>query len=85
MAKKHKFSSPEEEIYFFKDLKPLIISRIIQCKTVLNIVTNLPTSKKNKIIFYEDALNLIQENTNKNRKFMNIKEQKLHIKLIFIF
>ena len=69
MAKKHKFSSPEEEIYFFKDLKPIFISKLIYYKTVLSIETNLPTSKKNKIKFYEDALNLIQENTNKNRKF----------------
>ncbi|WP_445711828.1 RteC domain-containing protein [Flavobacterium sp.] len=67
--KKHKFSSPEEEIYFFKDLKPIFISKLIFYKTVLSIETNLPTSKKNKIKFYEDALNLIQENTNKNRKF----------------
>ena len=67
--KKHKFSSPEEEIYFFKDLKPIFISKLIYYKTVLSIETNLPTSKKNKIKFYEDALNLIQENTNKNRKF----------------
>ena len=27
--KKHKFSSPEEEIYFFKDLKPIFISKLI--------------------------------------------------------
>ena len=67
--KKHKFSSPKEEIYFFKDLKPIFISKLIYYKTVLSIETNLPTSKKNKIKFYEDALNLIQENTNKNRKF----------------
>lgn len=67
--KKHKFSSPEEEIYFFKDLKPIFISKLIYYKTVLSIETNLPTSKKNKIKFYEEALNLIQENTNKNRKF----------------
>lgn len=67
--KKHKFSSPEEEIYFFKDLKPIFISKLIYYKTVLSIETNLPTSKKNKIKFYEDALNSIQENTNKNRKF----------------
>lgn len=67
--KKHKFSSPEEEIYFFKDLKPIFISKLIYYKTVLSIETNLPTSKKNKIKFYEDALNSIQENINKNRKF----------------
>jgi hypothetical protein len=67
--KKHKFSSSEEEIYFFKDLKPIFISKLIYYKTVLSIETNLPTSKKNKIKFYEDALNSIQENTNKNRKF----------------
>ena len=67
--KKHKFSSPEEEIYFFKDLKPIFISKLIYYKTVLSIETNLPTSKKNKIKFYEEALNSIQENTNKNRKF----------------
>jgi hypothetical protein len=67
--KKHKFNSSDEEIYFFKDLKPIFISKLIYYKTVLSIETNLPTSKKNKIKFYEDALNLIQEYTNKNRKF----------------
>ena len=32
--KKHKFSSSEEEIYFFKDLKPIFISKLIYYKTV---------------------------------------------------
>ena len=41
--KKHKFSSPEEEIYFFKDLKPIFISKLIYYKTVLSIDVRLQT------------------------------------------
>jgi hypothetical protein len=67
--KKHKFNSIEEEIYFFKDLKPIFISKLIYYKAVLRIESNVPTSKKNKIKFYEEELNTIQEYTNKNRKF----------------
>ena len=67
--KKHKFNSVEEEIYFFKDLKPIFISKLIYYKTILNIESNLPTSRKNKIKFYEEELNAIQEYTNKNKKF----------------
>ena len=67
--KKHKFNSVEEEIYFFKDLKPIFISKLIYYKTILNIESNVPTSKKNKIKFYEEELNTIQEYTNKNKKF----------------
>jgi hypothetical protein len=67
--KKHKFVSIEEEIYFFKDLKPIFISKLIYYKAILNIESNLPTSRKNKIKFYEEELNAIQEYTNKNKKF----------------
>lgn len=67
--KKHKFNSEEEEIYFFKDLKPIFISKLIYYKAILNIESNLPTSRKNKIKFYEEELNAIQEYTNKNKKF----------------
>jgi hypothetical protein len=67
--KKHKFNSVVEEIYFFKDLKPIFISKLIYYKTILNIESNVPTSKKNKIKFYEEELNTIQEYTNKNKKF----------------
>ncbi|MCA6422812.1 MAG: RteC domain-containing protein [Flavobacterium sp.] len=67
--KKHKFNSPDEEIYFFKDLKPIFISKLIYYKAILNIETNLPTSRKNKIKFYEEELNAIQEYTIKNKKF----------------
>jgi hypothetical protein len=67
--KKHKFNSVEEEIYFFKDLKPIFISKLIYYKTIPNIESNVPTSKKNKIKFYEEELNTIQEYTNKNKKF----------------
>jgi hypothetical protein len=67
--KKHKFLSPEEEIYFFKELKPVFLSKLIYYKTILKQETNLPHAKKSKIKHYEKALNRIHQYTKNNAAF----------------
>jgi hypothetical protein len=67
--RKHKFNSIEEEIHFFKELKPIFISKLIYYKTILKLETNLPNAKKNKIKYYEKALNKINDYSKSNRNF----------------
>jgi hypothetical protein len=67
--KKHKFISIEEEIYFFKELKPIFLSKLIYYKTILKLESNLPHAKKSKIKYYEKALNRIHQYSKNNAAF----------------
>ncbi len=65
--KKYKFDNPEQEIYFFKHLKPKLVSKLIYYKEILNSEISIPTDKKSrkKFLFKEiSKLNLYSE-TNK--------------------
>ena len=46
--KKHVFKTLQEEIYFFKELKPRMVSKLLYYKELLNVESSLPPSKKNK-------------------------------------
>lgn len=67
--KKHKFNTPEEEIHFFKIIKPSIVSKLIYYKEILSIESNLPASKKNKIKHYEKYLNKVHKHSKNNKRF----------------
>jgi hypothetical protein len=55
-VKVYQFETEEEEIYFFKELKPSLISKILFYKHVLKIESSLPCSKKEKRKHYVKAL-----------------------------
>lgn len=46
--KKYVFQTPQDEIYFFKELKPRMVSKLLYYKELLKLETSLPPSKKNK-------------------------------------
>jgi hypothetical protein len=46
--KTHVFNTLQEEIYFFKELKPRMVSKLLFYKELLKLETSLPPSKKNK-------------------------------------
>lgn len=65
----HKFQCNEEEIYFFKCLKPKLISKLIYYKAILNIELEAPLSKKQTRKHYEKTLNKIYQQSKKNKEF----------------
>lgn len=65
----HIFQSSEEEIYFFKCLKPKLISKLIYYKTILTIESEAPLSKKQTKKHYQKAVNKIYQYTKKNKEF----------------
>ncbi len=67
--KNYLFETQDEEIYFFKELKPKIVSKLIYYKTVLKLESNAPATKKLKRKFYEKALNKIYQYSKKNKEF----------------
>lgn len=67
--KNHIFETQEEEIYFFKELKPKLASKLIYYKTILKIESNAPATKKLKKKFYEKALFKIYQYSKNNKEF----------------
>ena len=57
--KKHTFTSIDDEIYFFKYVKPKLISQLIYYTKIVDIESNSPTSKKLKIKYLEKELEQI--------------------------
>jgi hypothetical protein len=67
--KMHDFKDDQEEICFFKEIKPNIFSKLIFQKEVLRIETNAPTGKQQSRKFYEEELKKIADYTQKDIKF----------------
>lgn len=67
--KKHIFETPQEEIYFFKELKPRMVSKLLFYKELLKLEASLPPNKKNKRKHYEDLLTKINRYAVSNREF----------------
>lgn len=65
----HKFQCTEEEIYFFKCLKPKLISKRINYKAIFNIESEAPLGKKQTKKHYEKALNNTYQYSKKNKEF----------------
>ncbi len=74
--KTYVFESSIEEIYFFKELKPKLISRLIFYKNVLKLESNLPVTKKLKQKYYEKSLNKIYQQSKKDRDFYRYYRSK---------
>lgn len=54
---KKEFEDINDEIHFFKDLKPSLVSKIIFHKTIVSIEANLPPARKDKKVFLDKELN----------------------------
>jgi hypothetical protein len=67
--KKHIFLSVQEEIYFFKELKPRMVSKLLFYKEILKLEASLPPSKKNKKKHYEELLTTIHQYVKANKEF----------------
>lgn len=63
------FESEKDEIYFFKELKPSLISKILFYKKVLKIESTLPARKKKKCKHYAKAINKASSKARKEIEF----------------
>lgn len=69
--KNHDFENEKEEIEFFKEIKPFVLSKLIFHKERLRIITNSPIGKSLSVKFYEKELLKISQNQNADLKFYN--------------
>lgn len=67
--KKYRFDCEKNEIYFFKELKPSLMSKIFFYQNVLKIEATLPPGKKGKQKHYIKAINLASDTRAVNREF----------------
>lgn len=74
--KKHLFTSVQEEIQFFKDLKPKIVSKLIFHQSILKIEIKLPPTKKKKKKHYEKELVNIYDYGMNNKEFYEYYRSK---------
>ncbi|MFD1162063.1 RteC domain-containing protein [Hwangdonia seohaensis] len=63
------FDNEKDEIYFFKELKPSLVSKILYYKYILKIESTLPPGKKGKRKHYIKALNKATLSGKENRDF----------------
>lgn len=63
------FSTEIDEIHFFKELKPSLVSKILYYKHILKIESTLPSGKKCKRKHYLKALNKASQLRKENREF----------------
>ena len=65
----HVFESVVEEIYFFKELKPKLVSKLIFYKNILKLESNLPISIKLKKKCFEKSLDKVYQQSRKDKDF----------------
>lgn len=63
------FKTEIDEIHFFKELKPSLVSKILFYKFILKIESTLPPGKRDKRKHYMKALNKASQNGKENREF----------------
>lgn len=78
--KEHVFKTLQEVIYFFKELKPRMVSKLLYYKELLNLETSLPPSKKNKRKHYEELLSKIHQYVVSNREFYQYYRSRTTVK-----
>lgn len=66
----YNFKSEEEEIYFFKETKPRLCSRLIYYRKIFNIEMNRPTGIDNQLVYLNDRLNDINDYNIKRLDFI---------------
>jgi len=76
--KKHVFKTLQEEIYFFKELKPRMVSKLLYCKELVNVESS--PSKKNKRKHYEEWLAKIHQYGLNNREFYQYYRSRTTVK-----
>ena len=74
--KSHIFSTIQEEIQFFKELKPKMVSKIIYHQQLLKIEGSLPPTKKKKKKHYEKELVKLYEYGMNNKEFYEYYRSK---------
>lgn len=74
--KKYKFEITDEEIYFFKELKPKIISKLIYFKAVLKLESNAPIGNILKKKYFQKEYNKIHSYSKSNREFYQYYRSK---------
>ncbi len=78
--KKHVFKTLQEEIYFFKELKPRMVSKLLYYKELLNLESSLPPSKKNKRKHYDELLSKINQYVVSNKEFYQYYRSRTTVK-----
>ncbi|WP_264550046.1 RteC domain-containing protein [Flavobacterium sp. N2820] len=77
--KHHVFETIQEEIKFFKEIKPNIVAKLIFYKEILSLVASLPLDKSKRIKHFEKKLDAINHFYRKNREFIKyIKSHSTH-------
>lgn len=77
--KNHVFESIQEEIKFFKEIKPNIVAKLIFYKEIISLVATLPLDKNKRVKHYEKKLDAINQLHRRNREFIKyIKSQSTH-------
>ena len=77
--KHHVFETIQEEIKFFKEIKPNIVAKLIFYKEILSLVASLPLDKSKRIKHFEKKLDSINHFYRKNREFIKyIKSHSSH-------
>lgn len=66
---KHIFNSKEDEVQFFKEIKPKFISKLIYYSKIIDIESNIPAPKKLKKKYIEKQLKKIAKYPEKNKSF----------------
>ncbi|MGG7035740.1 MAG: RteC domain-containing protein [Flavobacterium sp.] len=67
--RRYKFETLEQEIYFFKFLKPSIVSKIIYYSCIIKTESNLPINKKERVKYYQKKIKRIHNFTVENNQF----------------
>jgi hypothetical protein len=74
--KNHAFETVQDEITFFKEVKPNIVAKLIFYKEVLLLIATQPIDKNKKVKHFEKKLDSINQFHRKNREFIKyIKSQ----------
>lgn len=68
--RKFKFETHEQEIHFFKVLKPSLVSKIIYYTCLLKTESTLPVNKRQKIKYYNKKLDQIHDFIEQNNQFL---------------
>ncbi|RBA28361.1 RteC domain-containing protein [Flavobacterium tibetense] len=77
--KNHVFETIQEEIKFFKEIKPNIVAKLIFYKEILSLVATLPIDKTKKVKHFEKKIDAINQFHRKNREFIKyIKSHSSH-------
>ncbi|CAM4001405.1 RteC domain-containing protein [Flavobacterium cucumis] len=82
--KHHEFESLQDEITFFKEIKPHIMAQYIFYTEILELLTTLPLDKSKKVKHYEKKKDAIHQFYRKHREFIKyIKSQATHLDALY--